>query len=76
VIAGAGVLGVAIGFGAQSFVRDVMAGMFYLLDDAFRGRRIHPGRQLQGHRRIVQHSFGQVAASPRHIITGRLAKGG
>jgi moderate conductance mechanosensitive channel len=35
-IAGAGVVGVAIGFGAQSFVRDVIAGMFYLLDDAFR----------------------------------------
>jgi moderate conductance mechanosensitive channel len=35
-IAGAGVLGVAIGFGAQSLVRDVIAGMFYLFDDAFR----------------------------------------
>ena len=30
-IAGLGVLGVAIGFGAQSLVRDVIAGMFYLL---------------------------------------------
>jgi small conductance mechanosensitive channel len=35
-IAGAGVLGVAIGFGAQSVVKDLIAGMFYLLDDAFR----------------------------------------
>lgn len=35
-IAGASVVGVAIGFGAQSFVRDVIAGMFFLLDDAFR----------------------------------------
>jgi small-conductance mechanosensitive channel len=35
-IAGASVIGVAIGFGAQTFVRDVIAGMFYLLDDAFR----------------------------------------
>jgi len=24
------------GFGAQAFARDVIAGMFYLLDDAFR----------------------------------------
>jgi small-conductance mechanosensitive channel len=32
----AGVLGVAVGFGAQGFVRDVIAGMFYLMDDAFR----------------------------------------
>jgi small-conductance mechanosensitive channel len=37
-IAGASVVGVAIGFGAQTFVRDVIAGMFYLLDDAFRVR--------------------------------------
>jgi small-conductance mechanosensitive channel len=35
-IAGASVVGVAIGFGAQSLVRDVIAGIFYLLDDAFR----------------------------------------
>jgi small-conductance mechanosensitive channel len=35
-IAGAGVLGVAIGFGAQTLVRDVISGIFYLLDDAFR----------------------------------------
>ncbi|MBV8711223.1 MAG: mechanosensitive ion channel, partial [Solirubrobacterales bacterium] len=43
-IAGAGVVGVAIGFGAQSFVRDVIAGMFYLMDDAFRvGEYIQSG---------------------------------
>ena len=43
-IAGAGVLGVAIGFGAQTFVNDVIAGMFYLLDDAFRvGEYIQSG---------------------------------
>ena len=35
-IAGAGVIGVAIGFGAQTVVKDVISGMFYLLDDAFR----------------------------------------
>src|SRR5271157_2352430 len=43
-IAGAGVVGVAVGFGAQSFVRDVIAGMFYLMDDAFRvGEYIQSG---------------------------------
>src|SRR5271165_3103199 len=43
-IAGAGVVGVAIGFGAQGFVRDVIAGMFYLMDDAFRvGEYIQSG---------------------------------
>ncbi|MFQ6024751.1 MAG: mechanosensitive ion channel domain-containing protein, partial [Acidiferrobacterales bacterium] len=35
-IAGAGVVGLAIGFGAQTLVRDIMSGMFYLIDDAFR----------------------------------------
>ena len=43
-IAGASVVGVAIGFGAQTFVRDVIAGMFYLMDDAFRvGEYIQSG---------------------------------
>ena len=43
-IAGLGVLGVAVGFGAQTFVRDVIAGMFYLMDDAFRvGEYIQAG---------------------------------
>ena len=35
-IAGAGVVGVAVGFGAQTVVKDIISGMFYLLDDAFR----------------------------------------
>jgi len=35
-LAGAGVVGLAIGFGAQKMVSDVFSGFFYLLDDAFR----------------------------------------
>ncbi|NBB81831.1 MAG: mechanosensitive ion channel, partial [Alphaproteobacteria bacterium] len=35
-LAGAGVVGLAIGFGAQSLVADIVAGIFFLLDDAFR----------------------------------------
>ena len=35
-LAGAGVVGLAIGFGAQKLVSDVFSGFFYLLDDAFR----------------------------------------
>jgi small-conductance mechanosensitive channel len=43
-IAGAGVAGVAVGFGAQTIVRDVISGIFYLLDDAFRvGEYIQSG---------------------------------
>lgn len=43
-IAGAGVVGVAVGFGAQTLVKDVISGVFYLLDDAFRvGEYIQSG---------------------------------
>ena len=35
-LAGAGVLGLAIGFGAQTLVKDIVSGVFFLLDDAFR----------------------------------------
>ncbi|MGD8762558.1 MAG: mechanosensitive ion channel [Desulfobacteraceae bacterium] len=35
-IAGAGVIGLAIGFGAQTLVKDIIAGVFFLMDDAFR----------------------------------------
>jgi small conductance mechanosensitive channel len=34
-IAGAGVLGIAIGFGAQSLVRDFLSGFFMLVEDQF-----------------------------------------
>jgi len=35
-IAGAGVFGLAIGFGAQTLVKDIISGVFFLMDDAFR----------------------------------------
>ena len=44
-IAGAGVVGVAVGFGAQTLVKDVIAGIFYLFDEAFRvGEHISSGK--------------------------------
>lgn len=43
-IAGAGVFGVAIGFGSQTLVKDVISGIFYMMDDAFRiGEYIQSG---------------------------------
>jgi small-conductance mechanosensitive channel len=43
-IAGAGVVGVAVGFGAQTLVKDIIAGIFFLFDDAFRaGEYIESG---------------------------------
>ncbi|WP_164726782.1 mechanosensitive ion channel family protein [Shimia sediminis] len=34
--AGAGVIGLAIGMGSQTLVKDIVSGIFFLLDDAFR----------------------------------------
>ena len=35
-LAGASIIGVAIGFGSQTLVRDIVSGAFFLMDDAFR----------------------------------------
>ena len=35
-IASAGIFGIAVGFGAQTLVRDICSGIFFLIDDAFR----------------------------------------
>jgi small-conductance mechanosensitive channel len=72
-IAGASVVGVAIGFGAQTFVRDVIAGMFYLLDDAFRvGEYIQSGNcTLEGFsiRSIrLRHHRGPVYTVPFSLL--------
>jgi len=49
VLAGAGVVGIALGFGAQALVRDVIAGIFYLAEDAFRiGEYIESGQNTKG----------------------------
>jgi small-conductance mechanosensitive channel len=43
-LASAGVVGLAVGFGAQTLVRDMFSKFFYLLDDAFRvGEYIQSG---------------------------------
>ncbi|MEZ5826766.1 MAG: mechanosensitive ion channel, partial [Geminicoccaceae bacterium] len=47
-LAGAGVIGLAVGFGAQALVRDIVSGIFFLIDDAFRvGEYIEMG-ELRG----------------------------
>ena len=52
IIAGAGILGLAISLGSQALVKDVISGIFWMLDDAFRlGEEIEidstPGRVEQ-----------------------------
>jgi moderate conductance mechanosensitive channel len=48
VLAGAGILGLAISFGSQSLVRDVVAGIFYMADDAFRVGEYIEAAKLKG----------------------------
>ncbi|EHS52055.1 MscS Mechanosensitive ion channel [Rhizobium sp. PDO1-076] len=48
-LAGAGVFGLALGFGAQALVRDVISGIFYLADDVLRvGEYIEGGGDTRG----------------------------
>ena len=62
-LAGAGVVGIAVGFGAQTLVRDILSGIFFLLDDAFRvGEQIESG----GIRGTVE-SFSLRSVKLRHL---------
>lgn len=61
-LAGAGVVGIAVGFGAQTLVKDIISGIFYLLDDAFRvGEYI----QTKSHKGTVE-SFSLRSVKLRH----------
>jgi moderate conductance mechanosensitive channel len=70
-LAGLGVVGIAVGFGAQNLVRDVISGIFFLMEDAFRvGEYIDTGRgkgtvegmSLRSAR--LRHQNGQVHTIP------------
>jgi small-conductance mechanosensitive channel len=62
-LAGAGVVGIAVGFGAQTLVRDILSGVFFLIDDAFRvGEHIESG----GIRGTVE-SFSLRSIKLRHL---------
>jgi moderate conductance mechanosensitive channel len=70
-LAGASIFGIAISFGSQTLVRDIVSGIFYLSDDAFRvGEYIDCGRAkgtVEGFtlRSIkLRHQNGQVHTIP------------
>ena len=69
-LAGAGVLGLAIGFGAQTLVKDVVSGVFFLLDDAFRvGEYISIGSSNGIVEKISIRSLHlRSATGPIHIV--------
>jgi small-conductance mechanosensitive channel len=58
-MAGAGIIGLAISFGSQTLVKDIVSGIFYMLDDVFRLGEIietgsRTGRLEQIHLRSVR----------------------
>jgi small-conductance mechanosensitive channel len=70
-LAGAGVFGLAISFGSQALVRDIVAGIFFMSDDAFRvGEYIDTGRLKGTVERVtlrsvrLRHHNGQIHTIP------------
>ncbi len=70
-LAGAGVVGIAVGFGAQTLVRDVISGIFFLVDDAFRvGEYIDVGEgkgtveRMSVRSLMLRHHLGQISTIP------------
>ncbi len=71
ILAGAGIFGLAISFGSQALVRDIVSGFFYIFDDAFRvGEYIDTGKHKGTVERIslrsmrLRHQSGQVHTVP------------
>ncbi|MEO1494838.1 MAG: mechanosensitive ion channel family protein [Pseudomonadota bacterium] len=69
-IASAGILGIAIGFGAQSLVRDIFAGVFFLVDDAFRvGEYIELDAETRGEVETISVRSMQIRHHRGPVIT-------
>ncbi|MCL5985788.1 MAG: mechanosensitive ion channel family protein [Actinobacteria bacterium] len=65
ILAGAGVLGLAIGFGAQSLVKDIISGFFILMENQF----------AIGDKVIIDGSVGVVESMTLRLTTLRLEDG-
>jgi small conductance mechanosensitive channel len=52
ILAGAGIIGLAMGFGAQTLVKDVISGFFLLLEDQY---RVNDEVSIAGARGAVEH---------------------
>jgi len=75
-IAGASVLGLAVSFGSQSLVRDIVSGVFFLAEDSFRVGEYIDGSKVKGTvegfsiRSIrLRHQNGQLHIVPFGQIT-------
>lgn len=70
-LAGFGILGLAVSFGSQALVRDIVSGFFFMLEDAFRvGEYVDTGRLKGTVEKIslrsmqLRHQSGQVHTVP------------
>lgn len=70
-LAGFGILGLAISFGSQALVRDIVSGFFFMIEDAFRvGEYVDTGRLKGTVEKIslrsvqLRHQSGQVHTVP------------
>lgn len=75
-LAGAGVVGLAISFGSQALVRDIVSGIFFMTDDAFRvGEYIDTGKLKGTVEKItlrsvrLRHHNGQIHTIPFGQLT-------
>jgi small-conductance mechanosensitive channel len=78
-VAGAGVVGIALGFGAQSLVKDMLAGLFVLLEDQYGvGDIIDAGVATGTVERITLRStqLRDLAGTMWHIPNGTIARVG
>ncbi|WP_156395933.1 mechanosensitive ion channel family protein [Bosea sp. Leaf344] len=70
-LAGFGILGLAISFGSQALVRDIVSGFFFMVEDAFRvGEYVDTGRLKGTVEKIslrsvqLRHQSGQIHTIP------------
>lgn len=70
-LAGFGILGLALSFGSQALVRDIVSGLFFMLEDAFRvGEYVDTGRLKGTVEKIslrsmqLRHQSGQIHTVP------------
>ena len=75
-LAGFGILGLAISFGSQALVRDIVSGFFFMLEDAFRvGEYVDNGKLKGTVEKIslrsmqLRHQSGQIHTVPFGQIT-------
>jgi small-conductance mechanosensitive channel len=75
-LAGFGILGLALSFGSQALVRDIVSGIFFMAEDAFRvGEYVDTGRLKGTVEKIsirsvqLRHQSGQIHTVPFGQIT-------